>query len=256
MPTSTRPPGPLSGEQLSVLLDLTKQADSVELKMTVPNAERPLAVAALGLDPLVAQIRQVYFFETADLALNQRGVVVRARRIQGRNDDSVVKVRPVVPTELSKARNSKNLTVEVDAMPGGFVCSASMKAALGQTDVKQVAAGTRAIRKLYSKEQRTFFQANAGSDLELDALVLLGPITVMKQKLRPEEYPGRLVAELWFYPDGSRILELSARCAPPSAFQVAAELKAFLAKRGLDISGDQQTKTKTALEYFARELTA
>lgn len=246
----------LSAEQLGELLELTKQADSVELKMTVPKAERPRAVAALGLDPLDAQIRQVFFFDTADLALNQRGVVVRARRIQGRNDDSVVKVRPVNPAELSTARSSKSLTVEVDAMPGGFVCSATMKATLGRTDVKEVAAGSRAIHKLYTKELRSFFQANAGSDLELDALVLLGPITVMKQKLRTEEYAGRLVAELWFYPDGSRILELSSRCAPANAFQVAAELKAMLVNRGLEISGDQQTKTKTALEYFARELTA
>jgi len=78
----------------------------------------------------------------------------------------------------------------------------------------------------------------------------------MKQKVRTEEYAGRLVAELWFYPDGSRILELSSRCAPANAFQVAAELKALLVKRGLEISGDQQTKTATALEYFATELTA
>lgn len=246
----------LSAEQLGELLELTKQADSVELKMTVPNAERPLAVTVLGLDPLEAQVRQVVFFDTADLALNQRGVVVRARRIQGRNDDSVVKVRPVNPAELSTARKSKNLTVEVDAMPGGFVCSASMKATLGRTDVKEVAAGTRAIHKLYTKEQQRFFRANAASDLELDDLVRLGPITVLKQKVRPQEYAGRLVAELWFYPDGSRILELSSRCAPANAFQVAAELKAFLVKRGLEISADQQTKTTTALKYFVRELTA
>jgi len=79
MSASTQPPGLLSGEQLSVLLDLTRQADSVELKMTVPNAERPLAVAALGLDPLDAQIRQVFFFDTADLALNRRRLGPRAR---------------------------------------------------------------------------------------------------------------------------------------------------------------------------------
>lgn len=254
MSTSTQPPGLLSAEQLGELLDLTKQADSVELKMTVPNAERPLAVASLGLDPLDAQIRQVYFFDTADLALNRRGVVVRARRIQGRNDDSVVKVRPVNPTEVATARKSKSLTVEVDAMPGGFVCSASMKATFGRTDVKEVAAGTRAIHKVYTKEQQSFFRANALSELELDDLVCLGPITVLKQKLRPEEYAGPLVAELWLYPDGSRILELSSRCAPANAFQVAAELKAFLVKRGLEISGDQQTKTTTALAYFAGEL--
>ena len=35
-----------------------------------------------------------------------------------------------------------------------------------------------------------------------------------------------------------------------------AELKAFLGGRGLDLSGEQQTKTKTALEYFAATLAA
>ena len=60
-----------------------------------------------------------------------------------------------------------------------------------------------------------------------------------------------MVAELWFYPNGSRILELSTKCAPSEAFQVSAESKAFLAERGVELSGQQQTKTRTALEYFS-----
>lgn len=256
MSTSSQPPGRLSDLQLAELLGLTKQADSVELKMTVPDSGRRAAVVALGIDPLDAQIRQVYFFDTPDLALNQQGVVVRARRSQGRPDDSVVKLRPVVPGQLEEAGTSKNLTVEVDAMPGGFVCSASMKASLGTTDVKGVAAGKRAIRKLYSKEQRAFFSAHAPAGVDLDGLSILGPITVLKLKFSPEGYDGRLVAEIWFYPDGSRIFELSTKCAPKDAFQVAAELRAFLVNRGLDLSGEQQTKTRTALEFFAGGLTA
>ena len=63
-----------------------------------------------------------------------------------------------------------------------------------------------------------------------------------------------MVAELWTYPDGSRILELSTKCEPSSAFAVAAEARAFLVERGIDVTGVQQTKTKTALEYFAQEL--
>ena len=57
-------------------------------------------MTALGLDPLEAQIRQVFFFDTPDLALDGQGVVVRARRIQGKGGDSIVKLRPVVPAEL------------------------------------------------------------------------------------------------------------------------------------------------------------
>ena len=35
---------------------------------------------------------------------------------------------------------------------------------------------------------------------------------------------------------------------------MAAELRAFLAARGVDISGEQETKTRKALEYFAKNV--
>ena len=73
-------------------------------------------------------MRQIFFFDTPDLALNAAGVVVRARRIQDSAADSVVKLRPVVPDDLpKKLRKDPSFGVEVDAMPGGFVCSASLK---------------------------------------------------------------------------------------------------------------------------------
>src|SRR6266566_5081686 len=88
------------------------------------------------MDPLDAQIRQVFFLDTPDLSLYERGVVVRARRVQRKGDDSVVKLRPVVPAELpDELRRSPSFGVEVDAMPGGFVCSGSMKGTLGTNDV-------------------------------------------------------------------------------------------------------------------------
>jgi hypothetical protein len=46
-------------------------------------------------------------------------------------------------------------------------------------------------------------------------------------------------------------MELSLKCAPNEAFQVAAESKAFLAGRGVDLTGEQQTKTKNALDFFS-----
>jgi len=257
MPATSRQPRRLSDEDLQQVLALLKGADSAELKLTVPDSARRSTVAALGMDPLEAQIRQVYFFDTPDLALNRHGVVVRARRVQQKADDSVVKLRPVVPGELpSGLRESKNLVVEVDAMPGGYVCSASVKGAPGVGGVKAVAAGDRAIRKLFSKEQRAFYAAHAPEGLGLDDLSILGPINLMKLKFAPGDYGRRLVAELWLYPDGSRILELSTKCAPNEAFQAAVETRAFLERQGVDLTGEQQTKTKTALEFFSRDLGA
>jgi hypothetical protein len=44
------------------------------------------------------------------------------------------------------------------------------------------------------------------------------------------------------------------KCLPNEGFQAAAECRAYLSSRGIDLTGEQQTKTKTALEYFARHL--
>src|SRR4029079_6010902 len=74
-----------------------------------------------------------------------------------------------------------------------------------------------------------------------------------KLRFAPPDLGRKLVAEMWIYPDGSRILELSTRAATDEAFQVAAETRAFLAAHGVDLSGEQETKTRKALEYFARE---
>jgi hypothetical protein len=247
----------LTGEQLGELLALIKGADSVELKLSIPDAARRSAVAALEMDPLEAQMRQVVFFDTPALTLNQHGLVVRARRIQGRPGDSVVKLRPVVPDQLpATLRRSPSFGVEVDALPGGFVCSGSMKAELDPARFKDVLSGLLPVRKLFTKQQRSFFSAYAPNDLELDGLEMLGPVTVLKLKFKPADYGRRLVAELWNYPDGSRILELSTKCAPADTFTVAAEARAFLAGRGIDLLGEQQTKTRTALEFFAKELAA
>jgi hypothetical protein len=257
-PATRRKTRRLTDAQLEEVLALTSHADSVELKLTVPDSEAHSTVNALGMDPLEAQIRQVFFFDTPDLRLNKQGVVVRARRVQGRGDDTVVKLRPIVPDELPPSvRKAKTMVVEVDAMPGGYVCSASFKGSLGPgTAVKEVAAGSRAIRKLYSKEQRAFYATHAPEGLGLDDLSVLGPINVFKLKFAPKGFSRRLVAELWLYPDGERILELSTKCTPGEGFQVAAEMRAFLADRGVDLYSEQQTKTKTALDYFARNLQA
>jgi hypothetical protein len=246
----------LSAEQLSEVLRLIKGADTVELKLTVPDSDQKSAVAALGMDVLDAEIRQIMFFDTPELALNQQGVVVRARRIQGKPSDSVVKLRPVVPDDLSATlRKSPNFGVEVDAMPGGFVCSGSMKAReIDPVKAKEAFAGQRRASKLFTKEQRAFFTDHAPEGIELDDLSMLGPINIMKLKFTPGDFGRRLVAELWLYPNGSRILELSTKCAPAEAFDVAAETKSFLAGKGVNLAGVQQTKTATALNYFAGKL--
>jgi len=242
-------------EELLDLLAALGGADGVELKLTVADSERRSAVTALGLDPLDAQLRQIWFLDTATLELDRSGVVARVRRIQRRPHDSVVKLRPVVPDHLDgNLRRSPNFVVEVDAMPGGHTCSASLRGTVGSSAVLDAVAGRRPARKLFSREQRGFFEAHAPEGLRLDDLAFLGPINVLKLKCTPPGLDRRLAVELWLYPDGSRIMELSTRCRPDEAFQVAATTRGCLTELGIDLTGEQQTKTRTALAYFSREL--
>jgi hypothetical protein len=254
MSTTVTAPG-LSDQELQKLLGLLQGADTVELKLTVPDADRRSTVVALGMDPMDAFLRQVFFFDTPDLALDRAGIVTRARRTQGKPDDSVVKLRPVDPGDMSdEVRGSKWFGVEVDAMPGGFVCSGSFKGELKTGKVKETLAGEHPLHSLFSKQQRAFFAEHAPDGLDLDTLEVLGPVTLLKLKFEPQGYGRKLVAELWLYPDGSRILELSTKCAPAEAFDVAVRTRAYLSERGVNLSGEQQTKTRTALEYFSAQV--
>jgi hypothetical protein len=180
---------------------------------------------------------------------------VRARRSQKKGDDTVVKLRPVVPAELPKAlRRSPSFGVELDASPEGYVVSGSLKGTPTTGEVREAMLGKRAVRKLFSKEQQELFAEHAPTGIALDDLKMLGPLLVLKLKSTPERFDRKLVVEMWLYPDGSRILELSTKAVPAEAFQVAAEARAFLTARGVDLSAEQATKTKSALQFFAKQL--
>ena len=241
------------------LTDVLKQfsgVDSVELKLTVDAGDQRKTVQALEMDPLQARLRQVLFFDTPDLQLNKAGVVVRARRIQDKPADSVIKLRPIVPGEVSpKLRSSPNFSIELDVLPDGFVCSGSMKnTAIPDSDVKDVLAGRKPNYKLFSKEQRAIFALHAPKGLDIDALSILGPITVLKLRFSPKGLAQKLTAELWFYPDGGRILELSTKALVPTATLVAREVRGFLQQRGVQAGLGQSTKTRTALDYYSKQL--
>ena len=241
----------LNDKQVEEVFGLMKHSDSVELKMTVADSAIRSTADALGMDPLEGEIRQVVFFDTPDLTLSKAGLVVRARRIQGGGGDTVIKLRPVNPGTLPpEVRQSASVKVEVDTMPTGFVCSASMKGKTTADDVRAVVLGKMKTRDLFTKEQRAFYKANAPDGLKLSQLSVLGPINLLKLEFTPDGVKRKFVAELWMYPDGSRILEISTKASTQDAFQVAAETRDFLKRKGLDLTADQQPKTNRALKHF------
>jgi hypothetical protein len=245
----------LSRDQVDQVLTILRDVDSLELKLVAPADTHRATIGKLGVDPIDAEIRQVYFFDTPDLDLNKAGLVVRARRIAGGAGDTVVKLRPVNPAALGKElRRSESFKTEVDAVPGGFVCSGSFKGRCKAQEVRDAVAGEMPLDRLFSKEQRAFYRAHAPKGIELKSLATFGPTFVLKVRVWVKQLDRRLVVELWLFPDGSRNLEISAKASPAEAFQFAAELKKFLADRGIELTGNQQSKTRAAMEFFAPEV--
>jgi hypothetical protein len=246
---------PLSGEDAVKILNLGKGSNSIELKLSVPASDHRTTVKSIGFDPVEMQPRQAFFFDTPDLALNRAGVVVRARRTQGGSGDTVVKLRPVEPSTIdAELRRSAAFKIEVDVMPGGFVCSASFKGLCTGQEVLDATSGAMPLRKLFSKEQRAFYDAHAPAGITMDKLVILGPTFLLKAKYQPKDFDRRIIIEMWLYPDGSRIMEISTKGLPEEAFQLAAEFKNYLAGHGIALGADQSAKTKTSLEFFSARL--
>jgi hypothetical protein len=242
----------LSPQDTKKLLHLVRNSKSIEIKVSVPRAEHQRTTLSMGIDPVEAQPRHVYFFDTADQALSRAGLIVRARRLPGGTADTVVKLRPVDPAGIdAELKRSDAFKVEVDAMPDGtFMCSASYKGDATGQDVLDVTDGTKTIRSLFSKEQRAYYEAHAPSGIEMNSLRIQGPILVLRAKHRPKEFKRGVTAELWLWPDGKHILELSTKCAPAEAFQTGVEFRSYLEDHDVDLGAKQETKTRTAMEKF------
>ena len=195
------------------------------------------------------------FFDTPDLRLNRSGVVVGARRVQRKGDDSVVKLRPVVPEELPAEFVFAELRGR-GRRDAGRLRLFRFDEARARDDRRQGAVtGKRPLRKLFSKEQRALYTAHAPEGLELEDLSIR-PDLRAQAEAPPEGYGRRLVAELWIYPDNSMLLELSTKCAPSEAFQIAAELKSLpdpTRHRSLRRARDEDEKgTRVLLQKTAR----
>jgi hypothetical protein len=246
----------LTDAEIVQVVRLLKEVDSVELKLTVPANAHRTTIRGLSIDPVEAEPRQVFFFDTPKLALSKAGLFVRARRVQGGGADTVVKLRPVVPSELpDDLRRSESCKVELDALPSGFVVSASVRGRSTGDEVNAAVDGKLRLSKLLSNEQRAFFRRHAPAGTVLDRLVPLGPTFVLRARVYVKPLDRKVTAELWLYPDGSRILELSTKAEPREAFEVAVAFRTHLTAQGIRLGDEvQQTKTRAALDFFSAQL--
>jgi hypothetical protein len=242
----------LTEPELRELLGRAYGIDTVRLTVAVPEEPGFATATALGVDALNAPAGKATFFDTPDLTLQHAGIAVRARRIGDRRPETAIVVRPIDPHELPpRVCLSKRFALEVEALPGFYVSSGSVKGRPDDDVLADVIAGRRRLSRAFSKQQRAFFAEQAPAGVELDDLRALGSIDLLKLKLVPDGLDRRLTVEVWSYPDGSRVTVLSAKAKRAHTLAAFAELRTFLAERGVGISAVQHTKLSQALEHFA-----
>jgi hypothetical protein len=235
--------------------NLVAGADSVEVKATIAHERIKRGLKHLGLDKSDAERRLIYFFDTPKLALFRAGIVVRARRVIGREHDSTIKIRPVRPNNVpAKWRKDNGFKIEADASENGIVLSASLTKPVAKGMIKNVEKDKRALASLLAKTQELFLAEMATIRYDLAELAALGPMEAWCWKFSHEGLPWPVSGELWKRGDGATILEVSTRVPVAQAAVANAGFFAFLAELGAERDNAQQMKTRWALEYYARNL--
>ncbi len=230
-------------------------SDKVEIKITVTRNDEERAYEALDIEHRDAVRRDIYFFDTPELTLNKAGVILRARAIEDDDHDSVVKVRPVDPGSVDdELKDTDGFKIEADVVGDKVVMSASFKVEQKKGAIEKVANGKLDVSELFSKKQKAFAADFYGRPVELDDLIIMGPIQTLRADIKRPGMAYDITAEYWTLPDDSHLLEVSIKCPPEEAVVAREVFEAFLAGHGLDPNGAQATKTKLALTSLAKQI--
>jgi hypothetical protein len=234
-------------------LEIDPAVGTVEMKITARARDEDEVLEALEQAHIEPEARDVYFFDTTDLTVFEAGIVLRARRVHDGADDSTVKLRPVESKSIGERwKADPKLEFEVDAVGDNYVSSAKLSADQDRGEIDEVARGERSVRSLFSGGQEEFLgdHAPGGAPVDWERLRLLGPVNVHKGEFEPKDLGHEVTVEEWVLPDRSDLVEISIKVDPNEAVEANERFVDFLRSRGFDTEGEQQTKTRTALEYL------
>lgn len=239
-------------ETRNQMANLVSGAEAIEIKVTVPRQQIEPGLAHFGLTIDNKQGRFIYFFDTPDLKLLQAGVIARVRRVVGGEHDSTIKIRPVDPSRVSRVwRKYRGFKVEADGSEKGVTKSASLTMPVRKGLIKQVAAGAKSIKKLFTSEQARFVVAMGPKTVDLSEVVVMGPMEAWRWKLADPALPWPLTVELWKRGDGAMMLEASIKAPVVQAAAATGGFMMYLRELGAERDEGQETKTRWALNYYA-----
>jgi hypothetical protein len=225
----------------------------IELKLMLAQAQIELAREIFGLADDTAAPVDIFFFETPERTLFDEGLILRARLKHGEGEDSTVKHRPMTVDDVESADlEQEGFKCEIDRGPHSEVSSCSFTVIQQDGEIADVVDGTRDVEKLFSRAQEHFAAAYVPQGhFTWDELVPLGPIEVLKWRVRTKKVDSRLTMELWTLPDGMQMFEVSTKVSPDKADEIQAQMHRYLETKGLRTDAEQLTKTRIAMDAFS-----
>jgi hypothetical protein len=225
----------------------------VEFKLTVFAGEEGKVQALLRTERAQPQRRKVYFYDTKELSLDGRDLVLRARVTQGDDDDSTVKLRPVdLAGGDASWRQIDGIRIELDVVGDKQVPSAKLDGEPDRGEIEAVEGKQRPVGSLFSGKQERLIADYGPDGMSLDDLEVLGPVDARKWDLdNPQGFPHELSVEEWSLPDATRFIELSFKVSGDEAKDAQTAFHALLTELEIDVAGDPTPKTPRVLKFFA-----
>ena len=237
------------------LSKLDPAIQKLEFKVTVLPPEEPKVQAELRRAGVNPARRKVYFYDTPELALFAKDLVLRARVTDGDDDDSTVKLRPLpLPNIPARWSATDGVRIELDVVGKKQVPSAKLDGEPDRGEIEQVEHGALKLSKLFTKAQEAVVADELPSGTSLNDLAVLGPVDARKWELPPETFPHELSVEEWSLPDGTHFIELSFKVAPDEAESAERAFHSLLDRLKIGHDGDPDPKTPRVLKFFAERL--
>jgi hypothetical protein len=182
---------------------------------------------------------RVLFYDTDQLELLSRGVIVRLR--QGADHDITVKLRPM--EVLAPPFASRDLRCEVDRT--GDEAQVTYSIQCKYTGERVLETGNEILALLSGAQRRLLGQAL--SSVNWHKVRRIADIRSKEWQAAVQPHFKKLKLELWEWPTG-RILEISSRIRPDREKPAYEELRQLVKARGLSVMARQRPKTGIVLE--------
>jgi hypothetical protein len=219
-------------------MEIDPAIDKVEFKFTALEADEG-RVAAFLLGHPVEQ-REVYFYDTRQLVLSERGVILRGRVTDGAGA-TTVKLRPV-EREVAVAAHERDEKVRIELDVVGADGTWSAKRDRDDVDPDAIAAGT--WDELFSAKQQLL-----SGEVEFAELAVLGPIAARVWEIEGV-LPFKLAAEEWSVGE-LHFIELSVKVDAADAAVARTTFRRFLGALVTNVEGDRSRKTERVLRALA-----